>query len=489
MPGRKDVCGSRFGTSFEARRWLSLDVCGTFGIWFSFTIHMFAFVVIVMHLISGSMAATAVFLLLYTPSTIMAIWSLGKAYLTDPGAVPLGARPLVTVKRAQSQSSTISNEGDNGNGENGDSDPTQQSQRPQKRQQPRQQPRKRAIRRCHKCNDNYKPNRAHHDSVTGRCIVKFDHFCPWVGNAVGALNHKFFVLFVGYTLISCCFSVVLISMRGVHCGGLPSSPAAVSSSSTTSTSATGASTDSTTTDRLEECRGWDESYLGLMLFVVSVVFGIFTSCMLCEQIDAIKTNRSKIARMKMSVGDQGTELCRVTEEFNEMFGGTTQEVAWHWLVPLDVEFPRGMDKVVLGYEWDISFEQVPYQEPTHDNDNANTTNASSSSNTSNAAVRDLEMGTMNNGTRATLTVAANNGPLGSPGGTPTSSRPPSRTPSSSSKDKNSDHESGGQKDGLQRVSLDDDGSSTLVPSASSPQPAKSRSYKVISRHNSRGKLT
>lgn len=36
--------------------------------------------------------------------------------------------------------------------------------------------RRRGIRRCRKCNDNYKPPRAHHDSVTGRCIVKFDHF-------------------------------------------------------------------------------------------------------------------------------------------------------------------------------------------------------------------------------------------------------------------------------------------------------------------------
>jgi hypothetical protein len=36
--------------------------------------------------------------------------------------------------------------------------------------------RDRAIRRCHKCNDNFKAPRAHHDSVTGRCIVKFDHY-------------------------------------------------------------------------------------------------------------------------------------------------------------------------------------------------------------------------------------------------------------------------------------------------------------------------
>ena len=45
------------------------------------------------------------------------------------------------------------------------------------RKDPRLVPKvKRGIRRCRKCNDNFKPPRAHHDSVTGRCIVKMDHF-------------------------------------------------------------------------------------------------------------------------------------------------------------------------------------------------------------------------------------------------------------------------------------------------------------------------
>lgn len=112
-----------------------------------------------------------------------------------------------------------------------------------------------------------------------------------------------------------------------------------------------------------ECKGWNETYAGIALLVVSVVFFLFTSCMLFEQIDAIKTNTSKIARMKMSVGHAGTELRRVTEEFNEMFGGDSNEVALHWFLPTRVEFPDGMKKVVLGYDWDETFDAVPYQEP------------------------------------------------------------------------------------------------------------------------------
>ena len=458
----------------------------------------------------------------------MAVWSLIKAYLTDPGAVPLGARPLVTVQRAQSssisqQSSTVSDDNGINNNNNNNQQPSSPPLNPkppkqQQQQQPQQQ-HQRAIRRCHKCHDNYKPNRAHHDSVTGRCIVKFDHFCPWVGNAVGALNHKFFVLFVSYTLMACCFCLILITMKTIHCGlPSPSTATATTAGGGGSSGSSSSSSSSSSSPLEEDCRRWDESYLGLVLLIVSTVFGIFTSCMLCEQIDAIKTNRSKIARMKMKVGNSGTELSRVTEEFNEMFGGTTSQVTWHWFLPLDVEFPRGMSKVVLGYEWDISFEQVPYQEPTTHNNNNNSidsinNNSNSNNANANAAVRDLELGTMNINNNGSGT--ATNGPLGSPGGVPPSQTsssfkkyPPSRTPSSSSssttKDKNSDHDihnnndgsgtrSSTTKDGLIRAAED----VITIPPASSPKihpttttTTKSRSsYKVISRHNSRGKLT
>ena len=178
MPGRADCCGT--GTSFEASRWLSLDPCGLFCVSCSFGVHIYATTVIILFLITDSPVAEWLFGIIYLPLTILAIWSLIKAWRTNPGAVPMGARPLTTVKKAGAP--------------------------------------ERSIRRCHKCNDNYKPPRAHHDSVTGRCIVKFDHYCPWVGNAVGALNHKFFCLFIGYTASNCLMSIVLILIRLIGCG-------------------------------------------------------------------------------------------------------------------------------------------------------------------------------------------------------------------------------------------------------------------------------
>merc|ERR1719491_1669594 len=125
--------------------------------------------------------------------------SLFMAWTTNPGAVPLGARPLhVGDPDVESQESLVTRNVTTG-------------------EIIRLQP-ARGVRRCSKCNDNYKPKKAHHDSVTGRCIVKMDHFCPWVCNAVGVLNHKFFFLFILYTAFTCITCLVLMLTRFIRCG-------------------------------------------------------------------------------------------------------------------------------------------------------------------------------------------------------------------------------------------------------------------------------
>jgi hypothetical protein len=40
-------------------------------------------------------------------------------------------------------------------------------------------------------------------SMSGTCVLKMDHFCPWVGNTVGFRNYKFFLLFLFYTTLTC----------------------------------------------------------------------------------------------------------------------------------------------------------------------------------------------------------------------------------------------------------------------------------------------
>jgi DHHC palmitoyltransferase len=56
---------------------------------------------------------------------------------------------------------------------------------------------------CKKCKHCWKPPRCHHDSMTNRCVLKMDHYCVWVGNTVGLLNYKQFVLFLIWAFLGC----------------------------------------------------------------------------------------------------------------------------------------------------------------------------------------------------------------------------------------------------------------------------------------------
>ena len=61
---------------------------------------------------------------------------------------------------------------------------------------------------CKKCQTR-KPDRAHHCSTCGRCVLKMDHHCPWLATCVGLRNYKAFLLFCSYVTLFCwvCFGV------------------------------------------------------------------------------------------------------------------------------------------------------------------------------------------------------------------------------------------------------------------------------------------
>ena len=57
----------------------------------------------------------------------------------------------------------------------------------------------------------WKPERAHHDSITGRCVLKMDHYCIWVLNCIGLLNYKAFLLFLAYAFAACTYATAVLA--------------------------------------------------------------------------------------------------------------------------------------------------------------------------------------------------------------------------------------------------------------------------------------
>ena len=132
------------GTSPSHRVWLSTDCCGLVCATMTWTLHIFCWSTTTRLVILPWLGPTSAgygHLCAYSCLFGLALWSHAAAMLCDPGAVPPEAEPLPDEKAAWAAK-------DGG-----------WQQR----------------RMCHKCN-SFKPARAHHDSVTGRCIVKLDHF-------------------------------------------------------------------------------------------------------------------------------------------------------------------------------------------------------------------------------------------------------------------------------------------------------------------------
>ncbi|CAJ1932929.1 unnamed protein product [Sphenostylis stenocarpa] len=66
---------------------------------------------------------------------------------------------------------------------------------------------------CHYCSKPKSP-RAHHCRSCRKCILDMDHHCPFIGNCVGAANHRSFIGF----LISAVLSTIYVSIMSVYAG-------------------------------------------------------------------------------------------------------------------------------------------------------------------------------------------------------------------------------------------------------------------------------
>lgn len=104
------------------------------------------------------------------------MWSYMMAVVTDPGRVPPGWHPFSDEAAARAELERLAATEDS--------------------HYDRRDPRR--PRYCKRC-QAWKPERAHHCSATGRCVLKMDHYCIWVVNCVGLLNYKPFLLFLAYS--------------------------------------------------------------------------------------------------------------------------------------------------------------------------------------------------------------------------------------------------------------------------------------------------
>ncbi|XP_020247508.1 LOW QUALITY PROTEIN: probable protein S-acyltransferase 14 [Asparagus officinalis] len=115
------------------------------------------------------------------------LWSYFSVVFTDPGTVPPNWRPTTVDEESGETIALTSSEFNN---------PILSSQQVSSLADSGNS----RIRYCRKCNQ-LKPPRCHHCSVCGRCVLKMDHHCVWVVNCVGALNYKYFLLFLFYTFL------------------------------------------------------------------------------------------------------------------------------------------------------------------------------------------------------------------------------------------------------------------------------------------------
>jgi len=330
---------NKYGTGPFDENWLNLDCCGLFCAIITYLLHVYGVYAVCLILIPPWMSTVDengvrtispmghFHRIAFTLTAVLAVYAHFKAMTTNPGAVPPDAIPLEEMK-------DLNNNNDNPNEENNG----EQTSSLMVEEPPKPPPPRKGRRVCRRCN-SFKPKRAHHCSICKRCIIKMDHHCPWVNNCVGIGNHKYFLLFIFYTCLSCMYSLTLLTVRFFDCLGHHGH---------------------VRTHHLT-CLDRPTQLLSVLgLFVEAILFGLFTLCMMFDQSGVVMTKITSIDRLKGgSTGGDGNKssakvaLAGVIEVFGlspkkEMdLGGRFRA---DWLSPFHrICFPTTVRDEVMGF--------------------------------------------------------------------------------------------------------------------------------------------
>ncbi|KAG0474555.1 hypothetical protein HPP92_014241 [Vanilla planifolia] len=254
--------------------------------YYAFVITSYAPVVLAGGTNSCSSLAT---LVLFHLLLVMLLWSYFSAVLTDPGGVPPKWRPLLDEESGEALAPSSL---EFGNQIFNVQKPTSlvNLENP-------------GARYCRKCNQ-LKPPRCHHCSVCGRCILKMDHHCVWVVNCIGALNYKFFLLFLFYTLLETTLVTVSFLSNFItffNEGEIPASPGSLATT--------------------------------FLTFVLNLAFALSVLGLLVMHLSLVAANTTTIeAYEKKSTPTWRYDLGR-RKNFEQVFGTNK----WYWLIPAYTE--------------------------------------------------------------------------------------------------------------------------------------------------------
>ena len=153
---------------------------------------------------------------------------------------------------------------------------------------------------------SWKPPRAHHSRMVGRCVFRMDHACKWINNIVGYSNQKFFILLLLYSVSLAAWNAFIsLGFAFVYC--FAGSCASITP-------------------------------LHLILFSINVVGGIILKGYLSEQVEFMESNVTLIETFQNCRGrSDGVDV------FRQIFGSNPLL----WLLPISTTEPPDYTEPVL----------------------------------------------------------------------------------------------------------------------------------------------